>query len=196
MGRKAKNFRDYYIQDIHLEHTFRITFRNYISTHIRIIFTFLLLSVCPLVASFTPLLASYATKFNPQAPYLYPLELHYNFIIITFIIYNIIILKLHYNYTHNLVAHLVLYPLHVSLHFTYIYNIHYNYTQKFHSYIHFSLPSAPLHEFSIRITFITYIRITLIIQQPTCMFPYALRATGIHYKYIYNYIIYLHTHFI
>lgn len=148
-GAESKNFSGL----LHLEHTFRTYIQNYIqklhfNSHQNYIHfsPSICLSLSRFFYTFTCFLRY---KFNPQAPYLYPLELHYNFIIITFIIYNIIILKLHYNYTHNLVAHLVLRPTARSLHFTYIYNTHYNYTQKFHSNIHFSFPlphytSSPL----------------------------------------------------
>ena len=128
MGRKAKIFRVYYIQNIHLEHTFRITFR----THIRITF---INYIYNLQFTFYRLKCQCST-YCVLLSILLTFRTH---IIITFINYI-------YNY---IITH--------TTHITYIYILFtpiITLRNSIPTYI-FPFP-APLHEFSIRITFINY----------------------------------------
>ena len=145
MGRKEKFFRAYYIQDIHLGHTFRITFRNYISIHIRITLelhqnyiriTLELLSAPPLACVYAHYNSIQKLHFQHTLDFHWACPVHS------------LVHSLARSFTHLFTAPLLAPTLiGVLSHYNYIQNIHQN-------YIHFSL------DYLLRVCLFIYIIIT------------------------------------
>ena len=165
MGRKAKNFRAYYIQDIHLGHTFRITFITYIQK-LHFQHTLELHQICPVhLLAHCSLIYSLiyrTTQNSTHFIYIQNIHLEYTLELHPFYIHALARIYVHYNsiqklhFQHTLDFHWA-YPVHSLVHslarsFTHLSTApllapiligvlsHYNYIQNIHqNYIHFSL---------------------------------------------------------